>query len=69
MKQTRWHNGKESRLVAYAEGWVMVRRHGASPYTMLAKEWEELPSVELGRECYEKYSEAGRNALKSEGEI
>lgn len=32
----------EIRLMAHAGNWVMVRRPGCVPYTMLAKEWAAL---------------------------
>lgn len=45
----KWHDGRESREMARANGWVMVRRPGCIPYTMFAKEWDALPSAEDGR--------------------
>lgn len=57
-KEARWHNGRESRLMAMADGWVMVRRPGAAPYTMTSKEWADLPDVETGRELEEEYRRA-----------
>ena len=34
------------RLMAEANGWVMVRRPGAMPFTMMRKEWDKLPTVQ-----------------------
>lgn len=34
------------RLVAQAEGYVMVRRKGAVPFVMAAEDWMALPVVE-----------------------
>lgn len=31
------------RLMATAEGYVMVRRPGCMPFVMAAKDWEKLP--------------------------
>ncbi len=65
MKLTaKWHNGHESREMARADNWVMVRRPGCIPYTMFAKEWDGLPSVELGRALHAEY----RQALKGGSE-
>lgn len=33
----------ELRWMAEAEGWVMCRRPGAAPFTMMRKEWDALP--------------------------
>lgn len=49
---TKWENGAESREMARANGWVMVRRPGCIPYTIFAKEWDALPSAEEGRASY-----------------
>lgn len=65
MKRTsKWHNGDESREMARADNWVMVRRPGRIPYTMFAKEWDALPSAEVGRKLHADY----RQALKGGGE-
>lgn len=52
----KWHEGAESREMARANGWVMVRRPGCIPYTMFAKEWDVLPTADEGRAA----QEAGR---------
>lgn len=59
MKLTaKWHNGGESREMARASGWVMVRRPGRVPYTMLAKHWDALPSVEEGSQYGRQFDAA-----------
>ena len=35
-----------SRVVAAAEGYVMVKRKGCAPYVMTKKEWEKCPLCE-----------------------
>lgn len=50
-KIAKWDRGAESRELARADNWVMVRRPGAIPYTVFAKEWDALPSAEEGREA------------------
>lgn len=32
------------RLMAYADGYCMVRSHGAAPFVMSLKEWLALPT-------------------------
>lgn len=60
----KWDRGAESREMARAYNWVMVRRPGCVPYTMFAKEWDALPSVEEGRKIDAEY----RTALRLKGE-
>jgi hypothetical protein len=50
--------GFESREMARADNWVMVRRPGCIPYTMFAKEWDALPAVEAGRALHGDYRQA-----------
>lgn len=59
----KWDRGDESREMARADNWVMVRRPGCIPYTMFAKEWDALPSVEVGRSLEAEY----RTALQERG--
>lgn len=61
----RWHNGAESREMARANGWVMVRRPGCAPYTIGEREWDALPSAEDGRRWHEEYRAAA--TLAKEG--
>ncbi|QGA55910.1 hypothetical protein [Brucella sp. 2280] len=56
----KWDRGLESREMARADNWVMVRRPGCTPYTMFAKEWDALPSVEEGRRLDAEYRAALR---------
>jgi hypothetical protein len=64
MKATaKWHDGRESREMARANGWVMVRRPGCIPYTMFAREWDSLLSAEEGRKYAAEFP-AGRAALE-----
>lgn len=61
----KWHNGAESREMARANGWVMVRRPGGVPYTVFAKEWDALPAAEFAREMQADYQAAlARMALQ-----
>ena len=57
-KLTKWHNGAESREIVRAEGWCMVRRKGAAPYLIGEREWDSLPSAQLGAELDAQYNAA-----------
>ena len=57
-KDARWHNGRESRLMVECDGWCMVRRPGAAPYVMFAKDWHALPTAAEGRAMFEQYRAA-----------
>lgn len=37
-----WQNLK---LISYSDGYVMVRTHGAAPFTMTLRDWLKLPAV------------------------
>lgn len=58
VRLTKWHNGAESREMVRAEGWVMVRRKGAAPYLVRAKEWDDLPPGDIGSERAREYRQA-----------
>lgn len=46
MKERRDYGGGPIRLMAKAEGYVMVRRPGCLPFILSVKEWESLALVE-----------------------
>jgi hypothetical protein len=46
--------------MATADGWVMVRRPGAAPYTLTAKEWRDLPDVDTGRQLEADFKAAAQ---------
>lgn len=56
----KWDRGAESREMARADNWVMVRRPGCIPFTMTVKEWDALPSIEEGRKIDAEYRAALR---------
>lgn len=58
MTDARWHNGRESRLMAEKNGWCMVRRPGFIPYTIMAKDWYALPTAEEGEAQSKQYQSA-----------
>lgn len=58
IKHPRWHNGAESRFMAEANGWVMVRRPGCVPYTVFKRDWLELPAAEESAKLDKQYREA-----------
>lgn len=62
----RWDRGAETRFMAEASGYVMVRRPGCMPYVLSRKEWLKLPLAALGREMAARYDEAARSTGKVE---
>jgi hypothetical protein len=58
LKEPRWHGVGESRYMAHADGYVMVRRPHCMPYVMAEKEWLALPSAQFGREYANQYNAA-----------
>lgn len=61
-KVSKWHNGAESREMARAAGWVMVRRPGFVPYILFAKEWDALPSAKDGERMQHEYDKTVRGS-------
>ena len=58
----RWERGAESRFMAEADGWVMVRRPGCIPYTIFKRDWMKLPSAAQGKAIKEAYDAAAQGA-------
>lgn len=58
IRGARWHEGAESRYMAHANNWVMVRRPGCVPYTIYQSDWLALPTAAKGREMAEQYNRA-----------
>lgn len=58
VKSARWERGYESRYMAHADNWVMVRRPGSIPYTIFLHDWLALPLAAEGRKYAEQYKKA-----------
>ncbi len=42
VSEVRFDSAGEIRLMARAQNWVMVRRKGCIPFTMMEKEWNAM---------------------------